>query len=53
MRDNRLEMPKDRHPPRESLEYEMAEEAIASLKSELIERGEADNLFGQERGPLM
>ena len=49
MRDNRLEMPKDRHSPRKSLEYEKVEEAIVSLKSELIERGEASDLFGQER----
>ena len=47
--EDRLEMPKDRHPPRKSLEYEKAEEAIASLKSELIERREASDLFGQER----
>jgi len=47
--EDRLEMPKDRHPPRKSLEYEKVEEAIFSLKSELIERGEASDLFGQER----
>jgi DNA ligase (NAD+) len=47
--EDRLELPKDRHPLRKSLDYEKAKEALASLKSELMERQEAGDLFGQER----
>ncbi len=47
--EDRLELPKDRHPLKKSLDYEKAKEALASLKSELMERQEAGDLFGQER----
>ena len=47
--EDRLELPKDCHPLRKSLDYEKAKEALASLKSELMERQEAGDLFGQER----
>ena len=47
--EDRLELPKDRHPLRKSLDYEKAKEALAALKSELMERQEAGDLFGQER----
>jgi hypothetical protein len=48
--EDRLEIPKDRHPSKKSLGYDAAVAAIASLKSDLMERGEASDLFGQERG---
>jgi prophage maintenance system killer protein len=44
-----LELPKNRHPVKTPLDYGKATEAIASLKSDLMERGEASDLFGQER----
>jgi DNA ligase (NAD+) len=47
--EDKLEMPKDCHPLRKSLDYKKAKEALASLKSELMERQEAGDLFGQER----
>ena len=47
--EDRLEFPKNRHPPKRTIPYDKAKEAISSLKSELIERGEAGDLFGQER----
>ena len=48
--EDRLELPKDRHPIKKSLQYGKAIEAILALKNELMERGEAGDLFGQERG---
>lgn len=47
--EDRLELPKLRHPVKKSLAYNMANEAIATLKAELIKRGEAGDLFGRER----
>jgi len=48
--EDRLELPQDRHPVKKSLQYGKAIEAILALKNELMERGEAGDLFGQERG---
>jgi prophage maintenance system killer protein len=48
--EDRLELPTDRHPTEKTLQYERAKEAITMLKSELIEHGEASDLFGQEQG---
>jgi prophage maintenance system killer protein len=47
--EDRLELPKDRHPLKKSLDYEKAKKAFTALKSELMERQEAGDLFGQER----
>ena len=47
--EDRLELPKDRHPLRKSLDYEKAKKALTALKSELLERQEAGDLFAQER----
>ena len=47
--EDRLERPKKTHPLRKALEYEQVKTAIATLKAELIKRGEAGDLFGQER----
>jgi len=48
--EDRLELPEDRHPSKKCLEYKRAKEAIKTLKSELIEHGEASDLFGLEQG---
>ncbi len=48
--EDRLELPEDRHPSEKCLEYKRAKEAITTLKSELIEQGEASDLFGLEQG---
>ena len=48
--EDRLELPEDRHPSEKCLEYKRAKEAIKTLKSELIEQGEASDLFGLEQG---
>ena len=47
--EERLELPENRHPTEKSLDYIRAKEAISTLKSELIEHGEASNLFGREQ----
>ncbi len=47
--EDRLELPKDRHTTKTSLDYEKVKNAIISLQAELIKRGEASDLFGQER----
>lgn len=47
--EQRLELPEHRHPTQKSLAYGEAIEAITSLKDELMGRGEASDLFGQER----
>jgi death-on-curing family protein len=48
--EERLELPAKRHPTKKSLDYERAKEAITALKAELIELGEASDLFGMEQG---
>jgi DNA ligase (NAD+) len=47
--EDQLELPKESNPAKHALDYKQAKEAIATLKTELIKRGEASDLFGQER----
>ena len=51
--EQRLELPKHRHPTEKSLAYGEAIEAITALKAELMGRGEASDLFGQERSQYL
>ncbi len=48
--EDRLELPKSRHPTKQPLDYDRAGKAILALKNDLLARGEATELFGQERG---
>ncbi|MEK6198237.1 MAG: virulence RhuM family protein [Desulfobacterales bacterium] len=48
--EDSLELPPDRRPTQKSLDYDRAKEAITTLKSELIQHGEASDLFGREQG---
>jgi prophage maintenance system killer protein len=48
--EDQLAAPKVKHPARFALDLERANEAIASLKSDLLSRGEASELFGNQRG---
>jgi prophage maintenance system killer protein len=47
--EDQLELPKESNPAKQALDYQQTKEAIATLKAELIKRGEASDLFGQER----
>lgn len=47
--EDRLELPKERHPARHSMNYGQTRQAIKALKDDLLMRGEASELFGQER----
>ena len=47
--EDRLELPKNRHPARRSLDYARTGKSIKALKDDLMARGEASELFGQER----
>ncbi|MFH2124474.1 MAG: virulence protein RhuM/Fic/DOC family protein [Pseudomonadota bacterium] len=47
--EDRLEQPRDRHPARQSLDYGRTGKSIKVLKEDLLARGEASGLFGQER----
>jgi len=47
--EDRLELPKNRHPPKQSLDYSRTGKSIKALKGDLLARGEASGLFGQER----
>ncbi len=47
--EDRLELPKNRHPPKQSLDYGRTGASIKALKDDLLARGEASGLFGQER----
>jgi prophage maintenance system killer protein len=47
--EDRLERPKKPHPSPKFLDYDQVKKAIATFKTELINRGEAGDLFGQER----
>ena len=47
--ENRLGIPEKQHPARTTLDYARAREVIEALKKELIAKGEASPLFGQER----
>ena len=48
--EDRLELPKDRHPTKQPFDYDRTGKAIKALKNDLLARGEATELFGQERG---
>ncbi len=48
--EDRLELPKNRHPPKQSFDYGRTGKSIKALKDDLLARGEASGLFGQERG---
>lgn len=48
--EDRLELPKSRHPTRQPLDYDRAIKSIMALKNDLLARGEATELFGQQRG---
>jgi len=47
--EDRLPMPEGKHDTRSVLEIEQARQAIGALKNDLLVRGEATDLFGQER----
>ena len=47
--EDRLELPGERHPLRQPLDYGRTSQAIIALKTDLLARGEATDLFGQER----
>jgi len=47
--EDRLELPKNRHPARRSLDYARTGKSIKALKDDLMARDEASELFGQER----
>jgi hypothetical protein len=47
--EDRLELPKTKTPVKQVLTYQQAQKAISTLKSELVRREEASDLFGQER----
>ncbi len=47
--EDRLELPKTKTPVKQALSYLQARKAISTLKSELVRREEASDLFGQER----
>lgn len=48
--EDRLELPKSRHQTRQPLDYDRTIKSIVALKSDLLARGEATGLFGQQRG---
>ncbi|HDR47209.1 MAG TPA: Fic/DOC family protein, partial [Geoalkalibacter subterraneus] len=48
--ENRLPLPEARHNPRATLNIDETRRAITALKKDLLARGEATDLFGQERG---
>lgn len=47
--EDRLELPGERHPLHRPLDYARTGQAIIALKGDLLARGEATDLFGQER----
>lgn len=51
--EDRLALPPGCQPARGVLDYAKSAAAIAQIKRELIERGEATKLFGQERGEAL
>ena len=52
--ENRLELPKSgKSGVSRELKYEEAKLAITNLKTELLQKSEASNLFGQERGKAL
>ena len=48
--EDRLELPPKRHLSRHPLDYERIRKSIRTLKNDLLQRGEASELLGQERG---
>lgn len=48
--EQRLGAPKESSAAQNVLGYQKAKEAITALKTELVKKGEASDLFGQERG---
>ncbi|MBU0681697.1 MAG: virulence protein RhuM/Fic/DOC family protein [Proteobacteria bacterium] len=48
--EDRLELPKSRHPTKQPLDYDRTVKSIMALKNDLLTRGEATELFGQQRG---
>jgi prophage maintenance system killer protein len=48
--EDRLELPKSRHPTKQPLDYDRTIKSIMALKNDLLTRGEATELFGQQRG---
>ena len=48
--EENLPLPKTGHEVKASLEMEEAHQAISALKQELMSKGEASEIFGQERG---
>ena len=48
--EDTLRIPERRRPARIAIDYPRAREAIHTLKTRLMEKGEATALFGQERG---
>ncbi|MFC1523828.1 virulence RhuM family protein [Thermodesulfobacteriota bacterium] len=47
--EDRLEVPERRQPSKSVIDYEQATRAIATMKNDLLDRGEAGDLFGRER----
>ena len=47
--EDKLSIPERRRPARAAIDYAQARENINMLKARLVEKGEASNLFGQER----
>lgn len=48
--EDRLELPNNRHPVQQALDYDKTRQSIKALKNVLLARGESSDLFGQERG---
>lgn len=51
--EDRLPLPAVRHEPKTTLDIVRARRAIALLKNDLLSRGEATDIFGQERGEAL
>ncbi len=51
--EDRLELPKSRHPTTQPLDYDRTIKSIMALKNDLLTRGEATELFGQQRGDTL
>ncbi len=47
--EQQLALPKDKRTIKQQVDYQQASEAITALKRELMAKGEASDLFGQER----
>lgn len=51
--EDRMPLPEGCQPSQGILAYEQAKAAIVGLKRDLLQRGEATDLFGQERGEVL